>query len=69
MVNIANLLEKKNLAARLIMQVHDELVLEAPVKEKEEVMALVKKEMEEVIKLKVPLRVEIASGKNWDEAH
>ena len=38
-------------------------------KEKEEVMALVKKEMEEVIKLKVPLRVEIASGKNWDEAH
>jgi DNA polymerase-1 len=69
MVNIAHLLEKKNLATRLIMQVHDELVLEAPVKEKEEVMALVKKEMEEVIKLKVPLKVEIASGKNWDEAH
>jgi DNA polymerase-1 len=69
MVNIAHLLEKKNLAARLIMQVHDELVVEAPVAEKEEVMALVKKEMEEVIKLKVPLRVEIASGKNWDEAH
>jgi DNA polymerase-1 len=69
MVNIAHLLSEKNLAARLIMQVHDELVLEAPVKEKEEVMALVKKEMEEVIKLKVPLKVEIASGKNWDEAH
>ena len=45
------------------MQVHDELVVEAPVKEKEEVMALVKKEMEEVIKLKVPLKVEIAFGK------
>jgi DNA polymerase-1 len=69
MVNIANLLEKKNLAARLIMQVHDELVVESPVKEKEEVMKLVKKEMEEVIKLKVPLKVEIASGANWDEAH
>lgn len=69
MVNIAHLLTKNNLAARLIMQVHDELVLEAPVKEKEEVMALVKKEMEEVIKLKVPLKVEIAAGKNWDEAH
>jgi DNA polymerase-1 len=69
MVNIANFLEKKNLAARLIMQVHDELVVESPVKEKEEVMKLVKKEMEEVIKLKVPLKVEIASGKNWDEAH
>jgi DNA polymerase-1 len=69
MVNIAHLLTKKNLSARLIMQVHDELILEAPVKEKEEVMKLVKKEMEEVIKLKVPLKVEIASGKNWDEAH
>ena len=69
MVNIDHLLTKQNLAARLIMQVHDELVLEAPVAEKEEVIALVKKEMEEVIKLKVPLRVEIASGANWDEAH
>ena len=69
MVNIATLLEKKNFSARLIMQVHDELIVEAPVKEKEEVMALVKKEMEEVIELKVPLKVEIASGKNWDEAH
>ena len=69
MVNIAHLLEKKNLVARLIMQVHDELVVESPVKEKEEVMVLVKKEMEEVIKLKVPLKVEIAFGKNWDEAH
>jgi DNA polymerase-1 len=68
-VNIANLLLKQKLSARLIMQVHDELVVEAPVKEKEEVMALVKKEMEEVIKLKVPLKVEIAFGKNWDEAH
>jgi DNA polymerase-1 len=69
MVNIAHLLTKKNLAAQLIMQVHDELILEAPLKEKEEVAALVKKEMEEVIKLKVPLKVEIAAGKNWDEAH
>ncbi len=69
MVNIAYLLQKQKLAARLIMQVHDELVLEAPVGEKEEVMALVKREMEEVIQLKVPLRVEIASGRNWDEAH
>ena len=69
MVNINHLLVKKNLSARLIMQVHDELVVEAPKKEKEAVMQLVKKEMEEVIKLKVPLKVEIAAGKNWDEAH
>ena len=51
------------------MQVHDELVIESPVAKKEEIMKLVKKEMEEVIKLKVPLKVEIAAGKNWDEAH
>jgi DNA polymerase-1 len=69
MVNIDHLLAKKNLSARLIMQVHDELVVEAPAKEKEAVMQLVKKEMEEVIKLKVPLKVEIAAGNNWDEAH
>jgi len=69
MVNIARLVQEQKLAARLIMQVHDELVLEAPAGEKEEVMALVKREMEEVIKLRVPLRVEIASGRNWDEAH
>jgi len=69
MVNIDYLLTQNNLDARLIMQVHDELVVEAPVGEKAEVMALVKKEMEEVIKLKVPLKVEIAAGKNWDEAH
>jgi DNA polymerase-1 len=69
MVNIDHLLTEKNLSSRLIMQVHDELVIEAPVREKEEVMSLVKKEMEEVIKLRVPLKVEIASGKNWDEAH
>ena len=69
MVNIDRLLLKKKLAARLILQVHDELVVEAPLAEKEEVMALVKKEMEEVIELRVPLKVEIAAGANWDEAH
>jgi len=53
----------------MIMQVHDELVFEVHSNEKDEVVALVKKEMEEVIKLKVPLKVDIFSGRNWDEAH
>ena len=69
MVNIDSLFTKQRLAARLIMQVHDELVVEAPAAEKDVVMKLVQKEMEEVIKLKVPLKVEIAAGMNWDEAH
>jgi DNA polymerase-1 len=69
MINISNLIAKRRLRASMIMQVHDELVFEVHFNEKEEVMALVKKEMEEVIKLKVPLKVDIFSGRNWDEAH
>ena len=69
MLNIAGRLAEKCLESVMIMQVHDELVLEAPEAEKEEVMALVKKEMEEVVELHVPLRVDIGAGKNWDEAH
>ncbi|MBN2538853.1 MAG: DNA polymerase I, partial [Deltaproteobacteria bacterium] len=69
MLNIAGRMKEKNLSASMIMQVHDELVFEVPVQEKEEIMSLVKREMEKVITLKVPLKVEIASGRNWDEAH
>jgi DNA polymerase-1 len=53
----------------MIMQVHDELVFEAPLSETQELMALVKQEMENVMRLSVPLRVDIGSGRNWDEAH
>lgn len=69
MINISNLLVKKRLRANMIMQVHDELVFEVHRDDREELMSLVKKEMEEVIELKTPLKVDIASGRNWDEAH
>ncbi|MCX7668007.1 MAG: DNA polymerase, partial [Atribacterota bacterium] len=69
MINIYHRFSEKRLASCMIMQVHDELVFEVPAEEKEEVIPLIRKEMEEVIKLKVPLKVDIASGKNWDEAH
>jgi DNA polymerase I len=69
MVNISRLFTKRHLQAGMIMQVHDELVFEVPSSEREEVMTLVKKEMEEVIKISVPLKVDIDAGKNWDEAH
>ena len=69
MCNLAAALEKKKSSASMIMQVHDELVFEVPTGEKEEVMDLVKREMEGVIVLNVPLKIEIHSGKNWDEAH
>ena len=60
---------KKKLKSRMILQVHDELVFECPEDEKQEMGALVKKEMEEVMSLKVPLIVDIGWGKNWNTAH
>ena len=69
MVRIHRRLTEEGFSAAMIMQVHDELVFEAPVAEREALMALVCQEMEGVLKLAVPLRVEIAAGANWDEAH
>jgi DNA polymerase-1 len=69
MINISRFFAKRHLKAAMIMQVHDELVFEAPLSETQELMALVKQEMENVMRLSVPLRVDIGSGRNWDEAH
>jgi DNA polymerase-1 len=69
MLNIWKRLNDENLMSCMILQVHDELVFEVPVGEKDTIINLVKKEMESVISLCVPLKVEISAGKNWDEAH
>ena len=68
MVNIYNTLNKKGLKTKLILQVHDELVLDAPESEAEEAAALLKYDMENAVKLNVPLKVDVHSGKNWYEA-
>jgi DNA polymerase-1 len=65
MIAIHDRLRKEKLAARMILQVHDELLFEAPVKEREALEKLVKEEMEGVHKLAVPLVVEIGVGPNW----
>ncbi|MDZ4164038.1 MAG: DNA polymerase I [Smithellaceae bacterium] len=69
MVKIADRLKGRNMKAAMIMQVHDELVFEAPLEEKDDLVLLVREGMEGVAKLAVPLKVDIASGNNWDEAH
>ena len=69
MINIDREFEAKNLKSKMILQVHDELVFEAPEDEIEILSALVKNGMESVIDLKVPLKVEMSWGKNWKEAH
>jgi DNA polymerase-1 len=65
MISIDARLREKKLAARMILQVHDELLFELPVKEKSAVEKLVKDEMENVHKLTVPLVVEMGTGPNW----
>ncbi len=69
MINIENNLKQGNYSAGLIMQVHDELVFDVPAIEKDAIIKMIRKEMEGVIELKVPLKVDIHSGRNWDEAH
>ena len=54
--------------SRLLLQVHDELVLEAPPEERERVQNIVKTEMERACELRVPLLVEVGVGENWRDA-
>ena len=68
MIDIWRELKKRNLKSKMILQVHDELVFEVPDEEKDEVEPLVRKKMEDVFKLKVPLKVHLEWGVNWAEA-
>jgi len=69
MIAVQSWLEKEQLATRLIMQVHDELILEVPDAELEKVKAHLPRLMCDVAALKVPLLVEMGVGKSWEEAH
>ena len=68
MINIHSELKKQNLKAKLIIQVHDELLIDCPLEEEEKVKQIVKDKMENVYKLNVPLKVDIGTGNNWYEA-
>ncbi len=65
MINVNKELKKRGLESKIILQVHDEMMIEAPENEKEEVKDIMKKEMESAIKLKIPLVAEISEAKNW----
>ena len=65
MINVNQELKKRGLKAKIILQVHDEMMIEAPESEKEEVKDIMKKEMESAIQLKIPLVAEISEAKNW----
>jgi DNA polymerase I len=69
MVAVQAWLEREKLATKLIMQVHDELVLEVPEAELATVKEGVRRRMQDVASLEVPLVVDVGAGRNWDEAH
>ena len=69
MVNTYNALKEKGLRAKLIMQVHDELIIDSPIEELDEVKKLLKQQMENAYKLIVPLVVDITSSYRWSDGH
>jgi DNA polymerase-1 len=69
MIKIHGDLKTKNLQSKMLLQVHDELVLEVLKKEETAVKELVEDNMKNALKLNVPIEVEIGVGKNWLEAH
>jgi len=68
MLGVFNRLQKENLHGKIVLQVHDELVLDVPKEEERETAALLKEEMEGAIALNVPLVAEVSTGKSWYDA-
>ena len=68
MINVFNKLKEEKLDADLVLQVHDELILECKIEQKDKVARLLKENMENAIKMEVPLKVETSEAINWYEA-
>jgi DNA polymerase-1 len=69
MISVQRWIERENLATRLVLQVHDELVLEVPHGELRHVQGTLPRLMSQVAQWEVPLLVEVGSGPNWERAH
>ena len=69
MINVASRLKKEGLDARIVMQVHDEIVIETAIRDKEKCKSIVKEEMENAVTLSVPLTVDVTDGPNWLEQY
>lgn len=68
MLKVAENLKKAQVKSRVLLQVHDELVLEVTEEEKDQVAQIVKDTMEHAVELAVPLVADVATGKNWAQA-
>lgn len=69
MIDLENCLQQENLQARVLMQVHDELILEAPESEIEQLKQIVPEVMDSTVELNVPLKVDYSYGKTWFDAN
>jgi DNA polymerase I len=69
MINVDRALRKNQMQTAMLLSVHDEIIFEVPPDEHDDASALVRQEMENVWKLAVPLKVNMAWGRNWAEAH
>ncbi len=69
MIRIHETFRRKKMRTRMILQIHDELVFEVPDSELEATRKIIRQGMEGVVQLKVPLLVDLGTGKNWCEAH
>lgn len=67
MIEVDKKIEEKNLKSRLVLQVHDELLIEVPEEEIKEMTKILKDSMENAVKLKVPLTAEISTGETWND--
>ena len=68
MIKVYNRIKAENLKSNIILQIHDELLVEAPLEEEEEMKKILQEEMESAAKLSVPLKVEIERGNSWYQA-
>lgn len=69
MIKMEAALEKNNMASKMLLSVHDEIIFETPFEEKDQLIDLAKSVMENVYPLKVPLEVNFGTGENWAQAH
>ena len=67
MIRVYKELQKQGLKAKIVLQVHDEMMIEAPLSEAEKVKNIIKFEMENAVKLDVPLIAEVSEARNWYE--
>ena len=69
MINIHDVFQERKFKSKMIMQVHDELVFDAHNSELNEITSIIRDEMQNAVKLSVPLKVDIDTGRTWLEAH